>query len=510
MNNIPNKANLHQTDEASTASIEATEGLASLAGLAADKEPLPLRRELPKSEPFPLEVLPSVLRGMADKILETTQPPVALVGQSLLAAASLAVQSQADISIDGRIFPLSSFFVTVGESGERKTAVDNAILAPHRERERELIELERATLPDYQASHEAWKGQRSTALKDQENTIQAILNVGVEPEPPLGGQFITEEPTYEGIFKLLQYGQPSIGIFSAEGGRFVGGHAMSKENQLKTATGLSSLWDGGPMTRTRSGDGNSTLYGRRCSLHLMLQPNIASDLFSNTLLIGQGLLSRCLITHPESTIGYRRYKAVDISKTAEGMAYFTAMMKILRTAQPLSEDKRNELNPRKLTLSPEAKQDWTQYHDHIEGLMQKDRELFSIRGFASKAAEHAARLSGVLELVENPSAMNVSQKFIQAGIELSQFYIGEALRLFHASSDDQDLILAEECLNWIVNHGGFFSSPCLYQKGPNKVRDKKTAKRIIEILEDHNRIEQIPGGTVIDNKKRREAWRVVA
>ena len=101
-------------------------------------------------------------------------------------------------------------------------------------------------------------------VKKKVGIKQALLELGPEPEPPLEGQFVTEEPTYEGIFKLLQYGQPSIGIFSAEGGRFIGGHAMSKENQLKTATGLSSLWDGSPMTRTRSGDGCKTLYGRRC------------------------------------------------------------------------------------------------------------------------------------------------------------------------------------------------------------------------------------------------------
>jgi hypothetical protein len=325
--------------------------------------------------------------------------------------------------------------------------------------------------------------------------------LGPEPEPPLEGQFVTEEPTYEGIFKLLQYGQPSIGIFSAEGGRFIGGHAMSKENQLKTATGLSSLWDGSPMTRTRSGDGCRTLYGRRCSLHLMLQPNIASDLLSNHMLIGQGLLSRCLATYPESTIGSRRYKESDISQSTESKAYSSAIMQLLEMHQPIAEGKRNE-------LSPEAKAEWISYHNHIENLMQAGRELSTIRGFAAKAAEHAARIAGVITLVEDSSITTINSQAILSGIKLSEFYIGEALRLFHASNDDQELVLAEECLDWMVFKGGLFSLPCLYQRGPSRVRDKKTAKRIIDVLEQHNRVLRVEGGAEIDGKKRRDAWKV--
>ncbi|MCK5517268.1 MAG: DUF3987 domain-containing protein, partial [Desulfobulbaceae bacterium] len=479
-----------------------------LATLAADNEPLPLRRLLPKPDPFPLEVLPPVLRRMVEEITEIIQSPVALAGQSILAAASLAVQSLADIYIDGRQYPLSCFFFTVGESGERKSATDSAVLAPHRKHERTLIDNAMSAVPDFQASLEAWKNAREKAAKGKGDIKQPMLAIGPEPTPPLGGQFITEEPTYEGLFKLLQQGQPSIGIFSAEGGRFLGGHAMSKDNQLKTATGLSSLWDGSPMTRTRSGDGSSTLYGRRCSLHLMLQPNIAGELFSNSLLIGQGLLSRCLVAYPSSTIGNRPYKEVDLNKTKEGKAYFDAMAKLLEMPQPLAEGQKNELKPRDICLSPEAKREWIKYHDHIEELMQEGRELSDIRGFSAKAAEHAVRLAGVLTLVEDPTATIISQQMIQAGIELSQFYIGEALRLFHSSTDDPELILAEECVEWIKRSDKFFSLPCLYQKGPNKVRDKKKAKGIIDILLQHNRIRAVDGGMEIDGKKRRDVWEV--
>jgi hypothetical protein len=68
---------------------------------------------------------------------------------------------------------------------------------------------------------------------------------------------------------------------------------------LRTATTLSKLWDGNPIDRVRSGDGVIVLPGRRHTVHLMLQPNIAA-LFGDGMLAEQGLLSRVLATAPES------------------------------------------------------------------------------------------------------------------------------------------------------------------------------------------------------------------
>ncbi len=69
------------------------------------------------------------------------------------------------------------------------------------------------------------------------------------------------EPTFEGLCKLLAVGQPSVGVFASEGGQFIGGHGMSDDNKLRTAAGLSSVWDGEPIRRVRAGDGSIILPG---------------------------------------------------------------------------------------------------------------------------------------------------------------------------------------------------------------------------------------------------------
>jgi hypothetical protein len=75
--------------------------------------------------------------------------------------------------------------------------------------------------------------------------------VGDEPQAPLIPILTCGEPTLEGLHKLYAGGHPALGLFSDEGGSFIGGHSMAEENRLRTVAGLSSLWDAAPI-RARS------------------------------------------------------------------------------------------------------------------------------------------------------------------------------------------------------------------------------------------------------------------
>src|SRR5262249_19946034 len=75
-----------------------------------EEAPRPLKRSLPDPEPFPLGAL-GTLAAPARLLAETIQAPLALCGQSILAAATLAVQAYRDVIIDGRTIPLSENFL---------------------------------------------------------------------------------------------------------------------------------------------------------------------------------------------------------------------------------------------------------------------------------------------------------------------------------------------------------------------------------------------------------------
>jgi hypothetical protein len=402
---------------------------------------------------------------------------------------------------------LSEFFVTIGASGERKSAVDSHALAPHREYQRELHRLYVEKREKYEREADAWKKCKEEAVSSKSKTYdskrKALSDLGKAPEEPISPNLICEEPTYEGLIKMIEHGQPSVGVFSDEGGRMIGGHGMNADNMLKTASGLSGLWDGKEVSRVRAGEGAKLLFGRRVSLHLMCQPDIAAMMLSNAMLMEQGLLSRCLVTWPTTTAGTRLYKEVDLSEAAEIKAYSEAMTDLLTEIMTLREGTQNELSPRDLPLTPEAKAIWVAFHDHVERQLVDGGELATIRGLASKAPEHAGRLAGVLALVENSATGSISVECVEAGIKLVAHYLNEAIRLYEAGAADPDLREAEKLLLWCKGRPGkTVPLSDIYQFGPSSVRNAKRARELMKILEEHGQVKPTTHG------KHQEAWRL--
>jgi hypothetical protein len=259
----------------------------------AEWHPKPLQRKLSNPTPFPIETLGDVLGGAARAMSEVIQAPLAICGNSVLAAASLAAQGHANLLIDGRRHPLSEFFVTIGVTGERKSAIDNYALLPHRDHQRELHHVYAQKRAEYDRCADAYKKAREEAIsqtksKSYDDKVRALRSLGDAPEEPIEPFMICEEPTYEGLIKMLINGQPSVGLFSDEGGRMIGGHGMNADNMLKTASGLSGLWDG-QRVQGASRRGCNALRPQGF-MHLMCQPEIFAG---KRAAYRQGLLSCC-------------------------------------------------------------------------------------------------------------------------------------------------------------------------------------------------------------------------
>ena len=501
---------------------EGTTGLEAGAALRAAPEttperPRPLMRELPPPELFPVDAMGELLGSAARAIHDRVQAPLATCCQSILATATLCVQPYADVLLPiGQARPLSCYFSTILETGGRKSASDSEAGGPIRKHEMNLREKRDLNYPDYINRQTAWESARKKAIGKKGITdfagIKAALDkVGPEPEAPLEPLLTCPEPTFEGLCKLLAIGQPAMGICSSEGGQFLGGHAMNEENKLKTASGLSEVWDGNPIRRVRSGDGTLYLPGRRVSMHLQVQPGVGDILFGDATLADQGLLSRILVSAPVSTAG-TRFQREEKPDTAPALKRYNArMLEILQTPLPLAEGKRNELQPRCLAMSAHAINVWRNYADHLEGQLGPNGEMDAIRGLANKLPEHAARLAGVLALVENINASSITADHMRSGIALADHYAAEALRLFGANKVNADLKLAQRLLDHL--HANWtepaVSLPDIYQRTLNAIGDKATAARMVRILEDHGWLRGIPGGATINGERRREAWSIV-
>ncbi|MBI3440869.1 MAG: DUF3987 domain-containing protein [Proteobacteria bacterium] len=324
------------------------------------EQPRPLMREIPPAHPFPVDALGTALGNAARAIQDKIQAPIALCGQSVLAVTTLAVQAHCDIQLPiGQIKPVSNFFLSVAASGERKSACDSEALWAIKKHEAQQRKAYDDKIPSYNNEAAAWAAEQKKILKDKKKDQKAIKQeldkLGEPPLSPLNPMRLCPEPTFEGLCRLLKEGMPSVGIFSAEGGQFIGGHGMSDENKLRTATGLSSVWDGDPIRRVRAGDGILMLPGRRVAAHLMAQPDIAALMLNDPMLMEQGLLSRFLVSAPESTSGTRFWHEPAPTSDGHIRGFSAKLLSILEMPLPLTRGKQNELTPRPLPLSPEAR-----------------------------------------------------------------------------------------------------------------------------------------------------------
>jgi hypothetical protein len=248
-------------------------------------------------------------------------------------------------------------------------------------------------------------------------------------------------------------------------------------------------------------------------MHLLVQPGVSNLLLGNHELIDQGLVSRVLASAPATTAGSRFWREPRAESDAAIRRYGARILQILEHALPLERDKRNELAPRTLRLASRARQDLIAFIDHVERQLDPRGPLAPVRAFGNKLPEHAARLAGILTLVEQLDAQEIHSHHLEGGMLLAEHYATEARRLQDAGQSDPELVLARRVLDWLADEWSgrpLISLPDLYTSGPNPVRDKKTATRTIGILEDHGWLVRQDGSVRVNGTMRREVWRLVS
>ena len=475
--------------------------------------PQPLVREVAPGAAYPVHAL-GPLRAVVEAVQGSTQAPAAIPAQSALAVASLAVQGFADVETLGGPRPVSLYVLTVARSGERKSACDAPLMAGLRDHEREQARAQRDAFQSWQNAHALWKGDHERfmgmAKKGKRTEAQAALEaLGPQPAAPPSADRTVTEPTFEGLTRLFAHGQPSLGIFSDEGGQFLGGHAMNSDNRQKTLAALNDLWQGNPIRRTRSGDGHTTLYGRRLAVHLMVQPTVARAFMVDPLAADTGFLPRFLLCEPPSAIGTRFAANARCDELA--LASFAARLRyVLDTPLPMDPETR-ELQPRTLHLAADARELLVDFADAVEAAQAPGGDLAHITGTASKAAEQAARIAGVLTLWRDLHAPAVEARDMADAIELAQFYLAEASRLASAATVSAEIDRAEALRRWLLES---WPEPEVLVRevvrlGPNPLRESPKARAALAILEKHGWLVRLEAGTVVRGAARAEAWAIV-
>lgn len=484
-------------------------------------EPLPLERIIEGSDPYPLDALGEIIGNAARIMNKVIQAPDGLCAHAVLGFATHSIQGIANVNIDGRIIPLNEFFLSIGSRSARKTECDSKAGQFHKNFQKQLLSEYQTIRSAYLDEKEVYSEEKKKILNDKKKTLSEKNTAFEElrkhePKGPYEPLIIFSDPTIEGIHRLFLMGTPSKYLCADEGGQVSGGHSMTAEKKTYTATTYSKYWDGAPIDRVRGGDGASVLYGRRLSMHLMMQDKIAAEFFNDEIMRNQGLLSRFLCSYPESLAGQRHYQAKDVSNTPEMERYYQQIQRNLKEPLPLRVDEKtgdllNELEPRTITLEDTAKQAWIIAYEAIEVESGKGREFESIEGFAGKAGNHIIRLAGIMALFDDITRKTISKPYIDNAITLMEYYLNERLRLTKMAEPNLELEQAKTLLKWIKEKGlKGVTLPDVYQLGPSRIRNKNQAQTSVKILENHHwLIKKDDGGiSQLTGKKSNEAYEV--
>lgn len=479
--------------------------------------PQPLVRTTPTGAAYPVHAL-GPLRDVVEAVHGQMQAPIAIPAQSALAVASLAVQGIADVDTLAGSRPTSLYLLTVAQSGERKTTCDGMLLKGLRAFERTQANAQRDDMEAWRVANAIWAETNKKLLqqvtnKDQIKRTEAQADLeaqGPAPEQPRSTDRTVKEPTYEGLIRKFVEGQPSLALFSDEGGQFFGGNAMGKENRQKTLSAFNDLWQGSDIQRTRSGDGSFTLSGRRFGTHLMAQPSIVRGFMADPLAVDTGFLPRFLMTEPVSTIGTRLQANTKTNPEALG-AFEKRLTTILETPMTV-EEKSGALELRVLPLSADARAILVVFSDETEVGMLSGGIYADVKGYASKAAEQAARIAGVLTLWADLNAQEVSGKTMSDAVDLATFYQDEALRLSNAAIVSLDIDRAERLRVWLLEKWPdpiVLPSDVLQFAPITALRERPTANKAIGTLVEAGWLAPLEADTMVRGKARKKAYQIV-
>jgi putative DNA primase/helicase len=471
-------------------------------------KPAPLVGEIER-EPYPVDVLPDAIRAAVVEVQGEVQAPAEMVASSALSVASLAAQSLADAARSKTLpGPCSLYFLTVAESGDRKSTVDRLLGRAIRDFQDQQRDASKITLASHTADLAAWQAKRDAAAAKMEkdaNCGKEIEGHRVDlaqletqkPEQPRVCRLLYEDVTSERLGKALATEWPSGGVFSSEGGAVLGGHSMGKDNLTRTLSLLNKLWDGAPHIVDRATAASFAVRGARMTISLQVQPHVLADFLDRDrgLSRGIGFLARFLPCQPVSLQGTRFYRE---SADMLALAQFSARIAEMLGDLPQIDGDRGMVLPT-LDFEPMAKAHWVETFNAIEGELTSAGEFASIRDVASKAGDNIARLDAVLHLFEHGPAGLIGLRSVESAVKIVLWHLYAAKGLFAPFTMSREAANAATLDRWLIDRAQMegmseFSTRTILNGGPNATRRRDDFEEAFKILAQHGRARLVENG----------------
>ena len=456
-------------------------------------------------EPYPLDALPPIILAAVEEVVSFAKAPIPLVASSALGSLSLVIQSHADIKrAEGLAGPVGLFFLTIAESGERKTTCDGYFTRVIRAYEEAKAEESKPEFAAYRADLSVWEAKRAAIVdaikadtkKGRDTDLRERELGGHEnnkPKQPKAHRLLRGDETPESLAFSLVQDWPSTGVVSSEAGIILGAHGMGKESLMRNLTLLSTLWDGGTFSVGRKTTDSFTVKGARLTMALQVQESTLQTFLSNSdgLARDTGFLARFLIAWPESTQGTRFF--TEAPEHWPSLARFNNQITSILEKPVYWNGEGDGLVPPVFSFSTDAKAAWVRFHDLIESELSIGGELGDVRDVASKAADNAARLATLFQMFEHGVGGSVGLESFERASRIIAWHLNEARRFLGEAAIPIKLVNLRNLDRWLIDYCRNKQVSAVPRRevqrcGPNQLRFGDTLNRALDGLNEVGRV----------------------
>ena len=345
-----------------------------------------------------------ILGSAINETEKATQAPDKLVGHCAVNAVFSAVQGLVDFERpDGGVSPVANISWIIGETGERKSTVDQCFFRAAHEFRMTNVDSTAAEIR-YRLQKKVWNIRERTLhrrLKDVldndptggDLTLKALMeHASKEPKEPKAVTFLFGDTSPLALKRgLLDY--PAACVHSTDAMSILRG-ALFNEKTL-----LCELFSGDTHYFDRNGR-LIPLHDRRLCVSAHSQPQRTLSLLRDE---GEdfrdsGLAARMTVCYiNNSTQGERTYDSIVIPTTARDR-FSERMRHLLEVTKRAA--RRPNFKRRRLKLSPEAAREYLAYANSIEQEMRSGGRFQDMRDYANRLADKVGRLAAALHLFE--------------------------------------------------------------------------------------------------------------
>jgi hypothetical protein len=392
---------------------------------------------LSQPEAFPWwDVLPYRVALLVLEAAEALGVDPALIAGACLAVLAGCIGNRRRIVLKGSWCEACVLWIAIVMlSGGKKTPAIKSALDY-------LAKLEAEALAKYKKEIEEWK-----ALEDDR---------GEKPEPPI--RRLVSDITTEGL--LLVHAKAPLGLllYRDELGGLFKGFNQYKGGKGADAQTWTEMYQGNPCFIDRKGSEPLSVPRAAVSIVGGIQPELLRSALSGEHLY-DGVASRFLfIAVPE-----RPNPWTEDTISAEALEGWAGLLNELLALQPNKDGK-----PIALPLTAEAKAVWVSYYnEHVERAAKEEGPL---RAAMSKLEGTTARLALVIQLADNPQAVAVGVEAMKAGITLSNWFEGQARRIYQGFEETEQERDRRAAYEWIANKGGSTTARDFARYGPGRLR----------------------------------------